>query len=322
MSATTIVPRNPLGQTGLSPSILSLGSWHTYDRMDFHAAAALLRKAVDAGINLFDVGVYGTADTQPPPITDILFSAMVRAAGLRREDYLLSSKLWLDFYDERGFRPQLERALYRVGVDYADLVILGDLRRNDLSLRDLVLDLAGLRKAGLIRAWGVNNWSAGSIRSLIDISAAEGVEGPQLAQLKYSVARRSIPDGEPFAALFADGFAMQSSDVMEGGILAGKTSPAREVGRDPGGIRERIVATAEPLARLAASYGASAAQVCIAFALSHPNNVSTLFGATRLEQLDQAIAAIGLLERIGAEELRAAVEPFWCDRGIVDPEGP
>jgi aryl-alcohol dehydrogenase-like predicted oxidoreductase len=109
---------------------------------------------------------------------------------------------------------------------------------------------------------------------------------------------------------------------MEGGILAGKTKPARQVGRDPGNIRERIIAAAEPLGKLAANYGVTAAQVCIAFALSHPHNISTLFGATRLEQLEQAIGAIGLLERIGAERLRADVAPFWCDRGVVDPEGP
>jgi len=242
---------------------------------------------------------------------------------LKREEWLLSAKLWLEGYDkEKGFRPQLERALFRVGAAHADLVVLGDIHRDDVTLRELVLDLAKLKRAGLIRAWGVNNWSATNIQALIDIARDEKVDAPALAQLKYSVARRSIPDGEPFAKLFAQGFVMESSDVMEGGILAGKTRPERQVGRDPGNIRERIIATAEPLAKLAASYGATAAQVCIAFALSHSHNISTLFGATRLEQLEQAIGAIGLLERIGAEQLRADVAPFWCDRGVVDPEGP
>ncbi len=322
MSNTASVPQHRLGNTGLTPSILSLGSWHTYDRMDFAAAVAMLRKAIDSGINLFDVGVYGTADTQPPPNTDVLFSAMVRGAGLRRDEYLFSSKLWLELFDQQGFRPQLERALFRAGIEHADLVILGDLRRDDLSLRDLVLDLAGLKRAGLIRAWGVNNWSATNIHALNDIAKAEGVDGPALAQLKYSTARRAVPDGAPFAKLFAEGFKMQASDVLEGGILAGKTAPAREIGRDPGSIREALMATAAPLKKLADSYGATAAQVCIAFTLSHPHNISTLFGATRVEQLDQAIGAINLLARIGAETLRADVAPLWCDNGIVSPEGP
>ncbi len=62
-------------------SRLSLGSWHTYDRIDFRDAVALLRAAIDGGITLFDVGVYGFPGAAPV-FTDVLFSAMVRAAGL------------------------------------------------------------------------------------------------------------------------------------------------------------------------------------------------------------------------------------------------
>ncbi|MFC6354702.1 aldo/keto reductase [Luethyella okanaganae] len=322
MSAPVSVPKRPIGVTGIEASVLSLGSWHTYDRMDFGEAVEMLHHAVDSGINLFDVGVYGFRDAQPPVFTDVLFSAIVRAAGIAREDYLLSSKLWLEGYDDDGFRPQLERSLFRVGCEHADLVVLGDLRRDDVELRDLVLDLARLAEDGLIRTWGVNNWSAGNIQSLIDIAATEGVPGPQIAQLKYSVSRRSIPDGGPFARLFAQGLTMQASDVLEGGILAGNLAPGREVGRDPGGIRERIIASTAGIASVADRFGASPAQLCVAFTLTHPANTSTLFGASRVEQLRQNLAAVELVDRIGAAELRELVTPFWADEGVVDPEGP
>lgn len=319
---TTPVPTRPIGRSGLTTGVLSLGSWHTYDRMDFADAVELVAFAVDHGITLFDVGVYGFRGMRPPVFTDVLFSAIVRAARLPRESYLLSEKLWLEGYGDGGFRPQLEHALFRVGSDYADLVILGDLRRDDLELRDLVLDLAGLAEAGLIRAWGVNNWSAANIQALLDIAAAEGVAGPQVAQLKYSVARRSIPDGEPFARLFEQGLSMQASDVMEGGILAGNVTPGREVGRDPGGIRERIVADVPAFAALAGELGTTPAQLAVAFTLTHPATATTLFGASRLEQLQSNLAAVDLVERIGAETLRELVAPFWADRDVVDPAGP
>ena len=319
---TDRIPTRPIGTSGLEAGILSLGSWHTYDRMDFSDAVELVATAVDHGVNLFDVGVYGLPGAQPPVFTDVLFSAIVRAAGLPRSSFLLSEKLWLEGYGTGGFRPQLEHALFRVGCDYADLVILGDLRRDDLDLRDLVLDLAGLTEAGLIRAWGVNNWSAANIRSLLDIAAAEGVPGPQVAQLKYSVARRAIPDGAPFARLWERGLAMQASDVMEGGILAGNAAPGREVGRDPGAIRERIVAGLPAFVRLAEELEATPAQLAVAFTLTHPATATTLFGATRLEQLHANLGAVALVDRVGAETIRARVEPFWADRGVVDPEGP
>lgn len=318
---TTPLPRREIGRSGLHASLFSLGSWHTYDRMDFADAVELLRQATDRGVNLFDVGVY-SAPGAPPVFTDVIFSAMVRAAGLRRDEWLLSSKLWLEAFGDDGFRPQLENALMRVGVEHADLVILGDLRRDDLDLRDLVLDLARLADAGLIRAWGVNNWSASSIQRLLDLAAAEGVPGPQIAQLKYSVARRSIPDGEPFARLWEQGLTLQASDCLEGGVLAGNVKRDRQIGRDPGDIRERIIADVPAFTALAESLDTTPAQLGIAFTLTHPALTTTLFGASRVAQLHANLDAADLVDRIGADELRRLVEPFWADRGVVDPEGP
>ena len=318
---TTPLPRREIGRSGLHSSLFSLGSWHTYDRMDFADAVAMLREAVDHGVNLFDVGVY-SAPGAPPVFTDVIFSAMVRAAGLDREEWLLSSKLWLETFDTEGLRPQLDNALMRVGVEHADLVILGDLRRDDLDLRDLVLDLARLTDAGIIRAWGVNNWSASSIQALIDIATDEDVPGPQIAQLKYSVSRRAIPDGAPFAGLWEQGLTLQASDCLEGGILAGKVNGDRQIGRDPGDIRGRILSDVPAFAALADSLDASPAQLGIAFTLTHPALTTTLFGASSVAQLRANLAAVDLVDRVGAAELRRLVAPFWADRGIVDPEGP
>ncbi|MBE1577435.1 aldo/keto reductase [Amycolatopsis roodepoortensis] len=316
------IPQRRIGRDGPLTGVLSLGSWHTYDRMDFREAVDLVRTAVDSGITLFDVGVYGFPGAAPV-FTDVLFSAMVRAAGLRREDYLFSAKLWLEGYPEHDLRGQLDNALFRAGVDHADLVVLGDLRNDDTDLHRLVLDLNELREAGLIRQWGVNNWSATTIRALHDFAAAENVPGPAIAQLKYSVARRSIPDGEPFGKVFGElGVTLQSSDIFEGGILLGKNSGARQVGRDPGDIRERIAASAPELAKIAAGLDATPAQLCLAFTLTHPANTTTLFGATSTRQLEDNLGAVDLVERVGAEQLRELVEPYWADRGVVDPEGP
>ncbi|MEV6824629.1 aldo/keto reductase [Amycolatopsis sp. NPDC051102] len=313
------IPQRRIGRDGPHTGVLSLGSWHTYDRMDFREAVSLLQAAVESGVNLFDVGVYGLPGG-PPVFTDVLFSAMVRAAGLRREDYLLSAKLWLEGYPEHSLRAQLENAFFRAGVSHADLVILGDLRRDDTDLHALVTDLAELHSAGLIGQWGVNNWSASAIRAVHGFAAADGVPGPAIAQLKYSVARRSIPDGEPFASVFSLGVSLQASDVFEGGVLLGKGG--RQVGRDPGGVRQRIADSAAGLAEVAGSIGATPAQLCLAFTLTHPANTTTLFGATSVRQFEDNLAAVALVEKVGAAELRALVEPFWADREVVDPEGP
>ena len=166
---TTRIPTRPLGSSGIEAGVLALGSWHTYDRMDFADAVAMVRYAIEHGINLFDVGVYGMPGT-PPVFTDVIFSAIMRAIGLPRDQYLVSAKLWIEGWGPDGFRPQLENAILRGGYGHADLVVLGDLRRDDVTLEELALDLDALAKDGLIRAWGVNNWSAGNIRGLQEIA--------------------------------------------------------------------------------------------------------------------------------------------------------
>ncbi|MFC6885184.1 MULTISPECIES: aldo/keto reductase [Actinomadura] len=318
---TTIVPRRRLGPAGPEASVLSLGSWHTYDRMDFGDAVALVRHAVDLGVNLFDVAVYGLPGG-PPVFTDVLFSAIVRAAGIRRDQYLLSTKLWLEDYPNRSLREQLGRALFRVGADHADVAVLGDIRGGGLDLRRLAEDLAELEAKGLIGCWGVNNWSATAIMTIRDHAIAAGSPGPVLAQLKYSPCRRAIPDGAPFAEVFAAGVTMQASDVLEGGILAGNAAPSRGIGKDPGGVRERIREAAEGIAEAAADLDVTPARLCVAFALTHPATSSVLFGASRLDQFVDNAGALDLVERVGAERLRTLLEPFWVDRGAVDPEGP
>ncbi|MDR2997749.1 MAG: aldo/keto reductase [Microbacterium sp.] len=320
-TTASTVPVRALGDSGIRVPALALGSWHTYDRMDFEKAVELVGTAIERGVNLFDVGVYGIPGMQPPAITDVLFSAIIRATGVAREDWLLSEKVWTDAYDD-GFRGQLENALFRVGTDRTDLVVLGDIHRDDLTMHDIAAAMQELVTEGLVTEWGVNNWSASNIAELRRIAAEEGWTGPAFAQLKYSIARRSIPDGEPFAKLFADGFVFEASDCLEGGYLSGRTDLTREVGRDPGEVRSALLSDLPAYVAVAESLGTSPAQLAIAFTLTHPANVTTLFGATRLSQLEDNLAAFELIERVGAQSLRAAVDPFWVDRGIVDPEGP
>ncbi|MBL3701019.1 aldo/keto reductase [Leucobacter luti] len=316
------VPRRRIGTSELETSVFALGSWHIYDRMHFEDSVRLVRTAIDRGITLFDVGVYSMPGS-PPAFTDVLFSAIIRAAGVARDEYLLSEKLWLEGWDEQtGFRSQLDAALFRVGAEHADLVVLGDLRRDDVALRDIALNLAELQSEGRIRAWGVNNWSATNVQALLDIAAAEGIPGPEIAQLKYSVSRRAIPDGAPFARLWERGLSMQASDVMEGGYLAGKVATDREVGRDPGGIRQRIINDVPAFVALAEELGGTPAQLAIAFTLTHPATATTLFGASSVAQLETNLGSLALLDRVGAAAIRERVTPFWADRGLVDPEGP
>ncbi|MGW2548333.1 aldo/keto reductase, partial [Kitasatospora sp. NPDC001574] len=76
------------------------------------------------------------------------------------------------------------------------------------------------------------------------------------------------------------------------------------------------------LAAVAAEHGATPAQLCVAFTLTHPATATVLFGASRMRQLTENVGALDLLDRVGADRLRELVAPYWADRDAVDPEGP
>lgn len=320
--ATGAMSRRRIGTDGPETSLLSLGSWHTYDRMDFHEGVELLRRAFDAGITFFDVAVYGGVALEPGgPVrysyTDVIFGRLIEKAGIARSDIAVSEKLWLGNFPDQPLAEQLDRALDRVGTDYADFAVLGDIRTDDLDMRRVVEQLAELVRDGKLRAWGVNNWSVADIQRARDIAAAESWPGPQMAQLKYSICRRAMADSEPYRRMFSEtGISLQASDIFEGGMLAGKPQPDRMIGRDPGGIRDAIRDAAPKVTSIAAEFDATPAQLAIAFCLGHPALVTVLFGASSMKQLEENLGALELHERHG-DAIRERVADLWLD-GAVD----
>ncbi|WP_308249667.1 aldo/keto reductase [Sphaerisporangium fuscum] len=290
MEFTGQVPRRRLGAAGPEVPVFGLGSWNTWDRMEMDQAVELIGTAVARGVNLFDVAHYNFGPHAENAMTDVIFGKAVREAGVRREDYLLCGKLWLWDYPKVSFAEQIEVSLDRIGTDRADFVVAGDFF-GELDVRSVVADASELVRAGRFEAWGVNNWSADDLRLARGFAAAEGMTPPSFAQLKYSLARRSVPEGEPYGRLFDEGLGLQASDVFEGGILAGRLHPQRKIGADPGGIRDRIRAAYPAVEQAAWRFGAKPAQLAVAYCLLHRAAANVLFGVSRLEQLHDNLGA-------------------------------
>jgi len=320
VTETGTIPTRPLGPGGPDVPVFALGSWNTWDRMEPDDAVALIRRAHEVGAAFFDVAHYDMGPHAENARTDLLFGEAVRAAGLRREDYLLCGKLWLWEYPRASFSDQLAVSLDRIGVERADLVVVGD-SLGEVDVPRIVRDVAAEIEKGRFRHWGVNNWAVGDVRLAIETAEKEGLTPPTFAQLKYGLVRRSMAEGRPYGELFESGtLALQASDVFEGGILAGKLAPARKIGADVGGIRDRIVAAYPEVERIAAALDATPTQLGLAFALAHPAAANVLFGVSRLEQLDDNLGALALLDRVGRDALRDATAQLWLDRE-VRPDG-
>lgn len=315
------VPRRRLGPGGPEVPVFALGSWNIWDRMEAEDRRALIARAVEAGAGFFDVAYYNMGPHAEASRTDLLFGEALRELGLPRSAFQLCGKLWLWEYPQTGFAEQMRVSLDRLGAgrggpESFDTVVVGDFM-GEVDIPQVVRDVQAEIDRGSFASWGVNNWPAQALQLALETAAREGVTPPSFAQLKYGLVRRSMAEGEFYGGWFEDGtLALQASDAFEGGILVGKLAPTRKIGADVGDIRERIVAAYPEVERIAAGYGASPAQLGLAFCLANPATANVLFGASSVRQFDDNLGAIELLERVGAAELRAATAALWLDREV------
>lgn len=316
MTESPIVPTRQLGPGGPEVPVFALGSWNTWDRMEPGERRALISRAVEVRSAFFDVAYYNMGPHAEASRTDLLFGETVRELGLGREDYQLCGKLWLWEYPATGFSSQMDESLERIGAERFDTVVVGDFF-GELDVARVVREVQAEIDRGSFASWGVNNWPAAALQLALDTARAEGLTAPSFAQLKYGLVRRSMAEGAEYGRWFADGtLALQASDAFEGGILVGKLAPARKIGADVGGIRERIVAAYPRVAEISAELGATPAQLGLAFTLANPATANVLFGVSSVRQFDDNLGALALLDRVGAEGLRAAVAELWLDREV------
>src|SRR4249920_3457327 len=126
----------PLGDSGLSVSRLSLGSWRTFERISRDAGLEVMRAARDAGITFLDDARYddetGTAPI-PTGYSEVVFGELFRAAGWRRDETVVSNKLWWEFWPDQSPAQELAGSLARMGLDHVDL-IYSDLPPTEVDL--------------------------------------------------------------------------------------------------------------------------------------------------------------------------------------------
>jgi aryl-alcohol dehydrogenase-like predicted oxidoreductase len=300
----------PLGSAELSVSALSLGSWRTYERLPAETGVAILRAARDEGINYFDDARYDDETGTAPMRTgysEVLFGQLFRRAGLRRDEAVVTNKLWWEFWPEQSAAAELDASLQRMGFDHID-VIYANAPPPGMPVADLVAAVGALVTSGKARAWGLVNWPADLAGQAVQAAAGLGVMPPCAIQLPYSLVRRSwVEDPAMTKALDASRAGVVASFCLAGGVLTGKYRSGPVPGRAAGTLDDprvaAAVAAAEELASLAGRLETTPAALALAFPLTNPAVTSVLFGATSAEQVRANCAAIGVLDRLGPADL-------------------
>ena len=308
------VRQRRLGSSNLDVSLFSLGSWRTYERIPREQGLAVMRAARDAGITFLDDARYndetGTAPI-PTGYSEIVFGELFRAAGWRRDEVVVSNKLWWEFWPDQDAAAELDSSLGRMGLDHIDLIYTMQ-PPEGLTIAELVEQVAGLVSSGRARAWGVGNWPAVELTEAVQAARSLGAPLPAAAQLPYSLVRADWVQDPVMEAVLADAdIGLVASYVLAGGTLTGKYLDAgsghREPGRAISDTTPAVVAGKERAAvvvELAREWNVTPTSLAFSFALSHPRLASVLFGATSPEQLRENVASLEVFHTLDEDQRR------------------
>ncbi len=305
-----------LDASGIDVSVLSLGSWRTYEHISREQGLAVMKSARDCGIDFLDDARYNDETGKAPLKTgysEVVFGELFRAAGWKRDEVVVANKLWWEVWPTESAQQELDSSLRRMGFDYVDL-IYATAPPDGLEAAEIVESVGGLLTSGKARAWGVVNWPPELLVEAARLARASGVPPPCAAQLAYNVIwRTSVEGAEESAALDEADVSVVASAVLVYGALTGKYIAAEATGRiaakldDP--LFKEALDAAPALVDLAARVSTTPAALAIAFALAGPRVASVLFGATRPEQihenaraLDVDPAVLAELRRIGRSD--------------------
>jgi aryl-alcohol dehydrogenase-like predicted oxidoreductase len=290
-----------LGRSDLQVSEISLGSWLTYGSdVDTARGRSCIRRALEVGINLFDTAnVYGGGAAE-----SFLGETL---AGVERSSYLLATKAFFPMSPtDKGLsaaqiRKQSEASLRRLRTDYVDLY---QCHRYDpkTPLEETMQALTDLVRQGKARYLGFSEWTPEQIRAAL---ALEGVERFVSSQPEYSILWRK-PEPQVFPLCEREGIGNIVWSPLAQGALTGKYRPGK---RPPVGSRaasrsgqwmgrwreNEVLEAVERLRPIAGRLDLSMAQLALAWVLRQPAVSSAITGASRPEQIDDNVAASGVV---------------------------
>jgi aryl-alcohol dehydrogenase-like predicted oxidoreductase len=311
----------PIRQIGsLDVSLVGLGCNNFGGRTNESQSTAVVRAALDAGINFFDTAdVYGGTRSE-----EILGAAL----GPDRADVIVATKFGMTVSPERtGAAPKyvksaLEDSLRRLGTDYVDLY---QLHRPDPAtpVADTLAALADLVEAGKVREIGCSNFSAEQLQEA-DAAAAEGAPRFVGVQNQYSVLQRE-PELEVLAECERLGVAFIPYSPLANGLLSGKyrrgePPPAgTRLAGMPAERRETLLAgstmdVVDELERFAQQQGHSLLELAIAWLAAKAVVASVIAGATRPEQV---VANARAADWVLTEEELQAVDRIAPPRALA-----
>ncbi|MDX3929913.1 MAG: aldo/keto reductase [Shinella sp.] len=300
-----------LGESGLFVSELCFGAmtfggtdglWGKVGRLGQGDADALVKAALDAGINLFD-----TANVYAHGRSEEILGRSLKNLGVSRRDVVIATKVASAMGDGPNHRgasrghviSECRASLGRLGLDHIDLYQIHAFD-SATPIEETLEALDTLVRAGDVRYIGLSNWAAWQIMKAIGITRARALAPITSLQAYYTLVGRDL-EREIGPLLSSERVGLMVWSPLAGGYLTGKYSSG---GNAAGGRQteldfppiDRI--RGEPLIAVlkavAEKHGSSPAQIAIAWLLKQSVVSTIIIGAKRVEQLQENIRAASI----------------------------
>lgn len=291
-----------LGKSGLQVSLVGLGCNNFAGRIDFDATKAVVYKALDLGITLFD-----NADTYGDPkggAEDFLG----RILGDRRKDVVLATKFGRPMdasgkqegASRRYIVEACEASLRRLRTDYIDLY-WQHIEDKRTPIEETLRAMDDLVRQGKVRYIACSTLTAWQVVEAEWASRSLGLEHYVACQERYSLLEREY---EPNMAAMVEayGLGLIPFSPLANGLLTGKYRRNQTL---PAGARltvtqrmadryltDRNWGIVEKLADFCASRGRTMLELAMSWLASRPAVSSIIAGATRPDQLEQNVRAV------------------------------
>jgi aryl-alcohol dehydrogenase-like predicted oxidoreductase len=297
-----------MGKSGLFVSELSFGAmtfggtdgiWGKVGKLGQDDADALIRAALNAGINLFD-----TANIYANGRSEEMLGQSLRNLGVDRDDLVIATKVNGAIGqgpnrrgNSRGHILAESRAsLRRLGVDHIDLYQLHAFDPA-VPMEETFEALDTLVRAGDVRYIGLSNWAAWQVMKAIGIAALRQLAPITSLQAHYTLVGRDL-EREIAPMLVSEQVGLMVWSPLAGGYLTGKYSKGgdstggRQTELDfPPINRERGEPLIDVLRAVADKYDTRPAQIALAWLLKQDVVSTLLMGAKSVDQLNQNIEA-------------------------------
>ncbi len=268
-----------------------MGMSGMYGSADERESIATIHEALDCGITLLDTGdFYGTGHNE---------MLIGRALRDRRDRAILSVKFgalrapdgsW-GGYDARpaAVKNFLAYTLKRLGVDYIDIYRPARLDPA-VPIEDTVGAIRDMVTAGYVRSIGLSEVGPDTIRR------AHAVHPIVDLQIEYSLVSRG-PESRILPLLDTLDIGMTAYGVLSRGLLSG-SSPAGasdtranfpRFASENQAVNTRLV---QKLGQMAATRGATAPQMAIAWVLARHSSIVPVVGARTRAQLQESLGSL------------------------------